>query len=216
MGKLATTGYDTEKAFNAIVNEVYALHCGWSAFAQFFAHSPERVNLLNEVMPDLLGWLHEILIRNVFIRISRLTDPAASKHGESLVLRRAVSDLSLPNSHPSRREVAQMLRDLDRAVKDIRVHRNKLVAHIDLRARLDQKMLPNVTGLTVEDAITRITRVVYRVSVARGGSSIRFDKMVTDDDGSTLHALLLLGMEKKNADLSAMVQTKVAVQRQKQ
>jgi len=121
------------EVFKPLQVEVVWLHARWQVARQLFATSKRRVGLLNECAPAALRFIEDVMLDDVQLALSRLTDPAKSLN--------KLDNLTIPQLHERIAQigqptlVAQLQTLLDRLKAEcepLRVQRNKRIAHLDL------------------------------------------------------------------------------------
>ena len=73
-----------DQLYRRIRTEIVRLNRDWNTFHELFAHSEERMTLLNNIAPGFFRITQDLLIESVFLVISRLTDPIKSAGKENL------------------------------------------------------------------------------------------------------------------------------------
>src|SRR5713101_3053694 len=76
--RIKDMGQELGLIYDALTNEVAWLHAKWNQYRQLYAHSPERVALLNEVGGHFFGMVQDALFESVILQVSRVTDPPQS------------------------------------------------------------------------------------------------------------------------------------------
>ena len=131
-------------------DELVIAHDSWEQYVTLFAHSDERVRMLNACAGWFFATTQRTLLREVILSISRLTDPIKSGSFDNLVIASLLSDSAI-DSHDGLRDAMQAA--VDAAVSkaaSVRVHRNKYVAHLDHATALGTGDQP-LPGLRRED-----------------------------------------------------------------
>lgn len=171
--------------FHALYEEVTSLHMKWGEFKKLYAHSPQEIDLLNQIAPFFFRVVQDIMWDDIVLHIARLADPAVSVGKSNLALR------SLPPLIPDRCLAAKV----DRLVQDAlsksefaRQLRNRRLAHRDLDLVLDRKAqsLPRGTRKQVEDALAAVGSVMNAVYSHYLKSTVAFDYFITAQDAETL------------------------------
>lgn len=136
-------------------NDLVNLHDAWAQY-RFLFHDEERVRMLNACARWFFGLTQRLLLRDVILGISRLTDPVQSGKHSNLVIASHLLDPAV-DQHPGLREQLQaMVDDATRIASSIRVHRHKYIAHRDHATALgaEDAPLPGIRSATITEAIT--------------------------------------------------------------
>jgi hypothetical protein len=149
--------------YHALYNEVTWLHAKWLEYRKLFAHSPKRIELLNQASGFFFRMIQGVLWEDVLLHIARLTDPP--RHGKygNLTLRQ------LPRAVPDAQVAADVKSLVNKAKSNsifARRWRNRRLAHSDLRLALERgaEALPGVSRQHVEDALASFRAVLNRVN----------------------------------------------------
>jgi hypothetical protein len=146
---------DSEKIVEAIWNHIAELHAEWKTLIQLFGVSQAQSDFLNKKAGDFFETVHQTLIRDILLGISRLTDPLSTAGKDNLVLERL---LQLPevvaNSTLSSKVAAQLI-EVKAQAGPIRDYRNKYLAHLDLVASLapGSDVLPGIARQDIDGVL---------------------------------------------------------------
>jgi len=178
----------------ALFNEVAAIHVRWGQAKKLFAHSPERIELLNEAAGSFFTLVQNVFWEHLLLNIARLTDKPRSGPGSRLTLR------ALANAIPDpafAKEVADLADAADaplvRKWRDVRVaHRNRALA-------LGQTSLPGLSLQDIDNALGAIARVLNHVQGKYfGWARSPFDDVIFGlDDADAVVRLLRLGLKER-------------------
>jgi hypothetical protein len=160
--RVATMGSDLGRRYHALWNELVWLNMKWREFETLFAHSGQRLELLNEVAPHYF-WQQQITLwEDMLLGLARITDPPLSVKKTNLSIQ--ALDKVVPDP-----VLAQEVRDLAAAAVSscgfARDWRNRRLAHNDLDLMLNQAAVPLAAGnrKDVQDALEAIGRVLSRI-----------------------------------------------------
>src|ERR1041385_492326 len=103
---------DLIAAFEWIEDEVLELHAKWQIFKQLFGRSEQRIALLNDFAPDFFSIVHDSLLYDILLTISRLMDPAESGRRKNLTLHRLILMIQARDRQPLAAELAPILETL--------------------------------------------------------------------------------------------------------
>ncbi|MBU6509764.1 MAG: hypothetical protein KGQ73_06225 [Gammaproteobacteria bacterium] len=140
--------------FKSIGNDVSQLHMYWKIYHQLYAHSEQRIALLNETGPMVFYVLQHLLLDEVTLAICRLTDPAMTGKKANHSLERLVAgeDKDLSN------KLQSIMTKVQYFAKPFRDRRNQAIAHSDLerKQRLETDPLPGISREMVEKTLEQI------------------------------------------------------------
>ncbi len=169
----------------ALRDEVTWLHSKWRQYRILFAHSPERIELLNGVAGLFFGMTQRVMWDDVLLHVARLTDPPQSVGKDNLTLRRLpeeIEDCDL-------RETVDVLIDaMMEKVEFARQLRMRRLAHIDLALALEKpaKPLPESSRQDVESALAAIRGVLNEIDGHYRNAEVGYDHVLTIDDAEAL------------------------------
>ena len=179
--------------YHALYNEVAWIHAKWIQYRKLYAKSEKRTHLLKDTAPFFFRVFRDVLIDDVLLHLTRLTDQpsfGASKNLTLLRLPNAVKDCEL------RRQIRHQVEDAKSRTKKVRKWRNKRLAHRDLRLALrDPKVdpLPVVTIDNIEKALNSVRETLNLVSRKYTGGVTAFEHFVVNGDVDALVSYLSLG-----------------------
>lgn len=173
------------RLYHALDTELSWLHSKWLEYRKLYAHSKERVNLLNQTAPFFFRVVQDVLWRDVLLHIARMTDPPRQGRFENLTLRRLpemVADTKLAQELPALIEIA-----LARS-KFARGWRNRSLAHQDLSLAIDSKTepLPRASRQHVEEALESFRKVLNTLHACYLPGEVAYEHVLTHDDASDL------------------------------
>lgn len=181
--------------YNALTNDVTWLHAKWNQYRQLYAHSPERVTLLNEVGGFFFRIVQDTLFENVALHVARLADPPRTRNKDNLSLQRlseAIHDSALAA------DVRGLVNTALAACKSFRAWRHRSIAHRDLTLVLatSSDPLPGVSRAEVESALAAIRAVLNRLETHYWQSEIAYEHFIPrDGDTDSLIYYLEAGMK---------------------
>lgn len=165
--------------YHALTNEVAWLHAKWNQYRQLYAHSAERVALLNDVAGHFFGIVQDVLFEDVLLHLARLTDPLQSIGKDNLSLQR------LPEAVPNPAVAADVKALVDAALaacESARAWRNRRLAHRDLALALatSSDPLPGISRAHVESALAAIRAVLNRLEAHYWDSETAYEHFITE------------------------------------
>jgi len=185
---------EAKRIYEEIRQELIRLYANWQIYKQLFTVNKERYVILNDTSPGFFRLIHDVLVDNAVISLSRLTDPS---HYDSLA--RLVKALKIQVRHTFFEDLEEDLRALEFKCKDIREHRHKRVAHKARKGLVPKleggpDMLPSLTRKKIEGAMSEISDFMNKILGYFESSHEVFDPVVTGD-ADTLVFFLEKGYE---------------------
>jgi HEPN superfamily AbiU2-like protein len=122
-------GADLGELYDALWQQLAALHRKWEEYVILFGSKPERVELLNKAAPAFFRIVQDSLFEDVLLHAARLTDWPKTGGKPNLTIRRlpeAVADLNV------REAAAVAVAKAVSATDFCRDWRNRHIAHKDL------------------------------------------------------------------------------------
>lgn len=182
--------------YEALKTEVTWLHGRWICYRQLFGTSEKRIELLNECASTFFYIIQDVLIDEVQVSLSKLTDPAKTGQHDNLSLEQLQSRLE--QQGPS------ALAQANRAVLDIlkkkcelsRQWRNKQLAHLDLQISMkaSPNPLPGISRQMVEDALVLVRAYLNAVESHYNNSAFGYEHFIMTSDGEALLSVLRAGL----------------------
>jgi len=179
---ISLMGPDLGALYHELWNEVTWLHLKWNRFVALFAEEKGRIDLMNDTAPAFFSEIQRAMAEDIFIHISRLTDPAETGLGKgkkpNLTLQRLpglLVDEALCAT------VDRKVRKLNDKCQFARDWRNRWIAHRNLALVMQSdgyRPLESATREKVEEALVGIRDAMNTVlghfteSVARYEYSI--------------------------------------------
>lgn len=145
--------------YAALSRELIWLYAKWGEYRKLYAHSPERIELLNGTGAFFFGVVEDVLWDDVILGLARITDKPVTSKKQNLTIQRLA--LMLPES-----EIAIQVKELvDVAVAkaaSIKPWRDKRLAHndLDLALEVSSELLPGISRQYVEDALEAVAAVL--------------------------------------------------------
>lgn len=154
---------DLKDVLNAVIDQVIELAFRWKIFCQLFDSGSESIQLMNKSGSNVFSLFQRLVLDDVIICLSRLTDRESSHGSENASIRNVVGKASAYLSAPTVTEVEVLVVELERHVQNARRHRNKALAHADLSYALNVSALPLVTYDELEKAMRTLQEIINKV-----------------------------------------------------
>jgi hypothetical protein len=142
-----------KSTFDDLKDEVAWLHTIWENHRQLFQTSEKRRKLLAEWAYAFFLIIHQVLIDNVLLLLSKLTDPAGEGKTQRLSSETLQKRVEKHGDHKLVSELKETLGKLKEKSHVIRTHRNKRLAHIDMEVKMKRAELDHVSVEMVEEML---------------------------------------------------------------
>lgn len=145
-----------ESVFECVNKSVIQLSFRWKIFCQLFDSGPDNIALLNASGAEVFSLFQRLALDDVMLTLSRLTDPAYSgrnKSDENASIKYLMEKAAASLDQDATAVLYAALKRLEDHVRDVRVHRNKALAHPDLQHTLQPDALPRVLYDDLEGAM---------------------------------------------------------------
>jgi hypothetical protein len=154
---------DFEATRKRLWSEVVNLVDARAQYLILFGTSDERVKLLNVCAHWFFGLVQRVLLREIILGTSRLTDPLKSGKHSNLVLESLLLDSRLAERPDVREELRSKVRQAQKAAVAVRQHRHKYIAHLDHAVAIGESEaeLPSIKRTDLDAAVDAIGSV-YR------------------------------------------------------
>lgn len=180
--------------YNELQSEVTWLHGRWICYRQLFAHSPKRIELLNESASAFFYIIQEVLLDEVQVSLSKLTDPATSGKHENLSLEQLQKRIEASADKALAEICRALLNKLHTQCEHFRTRRHKKLAHIDLDVALSVQTLPEVSRHMIEDALLTLRNYLNAIELHFNDTEWGYEDFIMSSDGEALIATLKVGL----------------------
>jgi len=159
---------EIREEYEFLEQEVGWLHVKWQFYLQLFGTDEKRVELLNDVAPIFFRVCQDVMLDDLIISFSRLTDDP--KTGDRSTRRESFSLLRLVNSvdpahYPDLRpKVQNCWKQVINVCQPIRTQAARRVRHNDwatLKSTTD--LLPGINRSMIEDALKYISELMNAI-----------------------------------------------------
>lgn len=196
-------GNELGPLYHALYNEVSELHVRWGQYCELYAHSSERVDLLNQAGAQFFCLVQNIFWADILLSIARITDRPKAGRSARLSLR------SLPGSIQDsllREEVERLAADADTPF--VRKYRNLRLAHRNRDVSLGcAEALPGISRQHVDEVLTSIRAVLNRIEDHYFGYRVAYEHTIEGLGGAaTVVYHLKIAIDSKRARLDQLKQ----------
>ena len=156
---------DLEKAINAVNNQLIQISYRWKIFRQLFDSGQENIDLLNKSGSNVFELMQRLILDDVMMTLSRLTDREKSSGGENASIKNVVVKARASLSPTTNDDIGDLVIELDTQVTNVRKHRNKVLAHADMTHAMNVSLLPPVTYDELEKALKLLQEILSKVTL---------------------------------------------------
>lgn len=175
----------------AIEEEYIQLRYRWAIFDQLFDSGQDKIDILNKSGSNVFQLLQKLIIDDVMIRLSRLSDPPKSMGHENASLNNLVQKLDQKLSSETKVKISEKLTELGKHLDKVKTLRNKSLSHTDLAHAINPEMLPRPTYEEIEGAMSVVSSVLNDVTGCIFDYTSEYDPSLPyGHDGNKLLALL--------------------------
>lgn len=182
--------------YDELRSEITWLHGRWLTYCELFEESPRRIDLLNESAGTFFCIIRGVLLDEVQVCLSKLTDPASSGKHKNLSLEQLQSKLVKYGDGTLVKECREILDKTHIQCQVFRVRRHKELAHLDLLTALKQlpQPLPGISRQMIEDALQSIRDYMNAIEGHYNGSEFGYEHFILNDGSDALLATLRAGL----------------------
>jgi hypothetical protein len=184
--------------YDLLQTEVVWMHGRWACYRQLFAASDRRIDLLNECASAFFFIIQDVLLDEIQVSLSKLTDPASSLGGKypNLSLEQLQAQL---DAHGDAHLAAANRKTLDLLHTQCQVFRewrNKKLAHLDLATakKSSPNPIPGVSRQMIEDALKTLREYLNAIEAHYNDSEMGYEQFLMSSDGDALVGVLREGL----------------------
>lgn len=182
--------------YDELRSEITWLHGRWLTYRELFAENSERIAFLNECAGTFFYIIQDVLLDEVQVCLSKLTDPANSGKHENLSLEQLQVQLQRHGDHALSAKCRAVLDKIHSQCNVFRVRRHKTLAHLDLPTALNQlaQPIPCVSRQMIEDALESTRAYMNLIEAHYNDSEWGYDHFILNQGSNALLATLHAGM----------------------
>lgn len=185
-----------DEVYAVLKTEVTWLHGRWICYRQLFGESERRIELLNECASSFFFIIQDLLLDEVRISLSKLTDLAKSGKFDNLSLEQlqlrieAHGDASLASAN------RVLLDSLHAQCAPFREWRNKQLAHLDLLTSMKAapNPLPGISRQMIDNALETLRNYMNGIERYYSDSEYGYEHFIMSSDASALVSMLKYGL----------------------
>ncbi|MFI5251455.1 MAG: hypothetical protein ACHQQQ_03390 [Bacteroidota bacterium] len=184
---------ELQSEYTTLLQQTMVIRGKWKIFVQLYGTDNERVDLMNETAPTFFSILQGLLINDIILGFSRLTDSSRINKNNNMTLERLQNSIRNLGYDELSKSMAKKLEDLKKDIKGVRLIRDKKIAHNDYNTVLNDNasILPSVTFREIETMFRQIDDILDEVSLAFGETLSYKDVFMAGDGNAIIHFLKL-------------------------
>jgi hypothetical protein len=182
--------------YDELRSEITWLHGRWLTYRELFAENSQRIELLNECAGTFFYIIQEVLLDEVQVCLSKLTDPASSGKHENLSLEQLQAQLQRYGDPALAAKCRIILDRIHGRCQAFRVRRNKTLAHLDLLTAMKQipQPLPGVSRRMIEDALESARDFMNSIEAHYNDSEWGYEHFILNHGSAALLAVVRAGL----------------------
>lgn len=182
--------------YDELRSEVTWMHGRWLTYRELYAESPARIELLNECAATFFYIIEDVLLDEVQVALSKLTDPAQSGRYENLSLEQLQAQLEKHGDPGLATACRGTLDTIHAQCKVFRVRRHKRLAHLDLATSLKTlpQPLPGVSRKMIEDALFSVRKYLNAIEMHYNDAEWGYEDFILNNGSVALLAVLRAGL----------------------
>ncbi len=178
----------------------------WQTYKDLYEKSEDQIALLNSAAPRFFFYNQGAMMDSVLLHICRITDPANSKSGENLTIRRIPE---LVEEENKRKEIEDLIQQVIEESQFARRLRNKKIAHLDLNVARGKVAVPleMVTRENIEKTLDTMAIVLKTTEIAYGGNTVLYSMSSGFSDADSLVHWVKRGLKARQDELDHWKET---------
>jgi len=182
--------------YDQLRTEITWLHGRWIIYRQLYGTSEKRIDLLNESAAAFFYIVQDVLLGEIQVSLSKLTDPARTGAHENLSLELLQSRLETVGDTGLAGKTRVTLGVLRSRCAAFRTWRNKKLAHLDLLTSMQATAdpLPGISRQMVEDALKLVRDFMNEIEKHYNDAEFGYEHFSMQSDGEALVAILRYGL----------------------
>lgn len=162
--------------YERLKKELLMVAAEFRVYAELFGPEP-NVDLMNRTLPSVMRIIQDALSEAVLLGLSRLGDPARQGNHQNLTFEALIEstridgDASLADSLSARRTRFQQ------SLHDIRIWRDKSIAHLDRPVGEGLRPLPQITLQMLRTSLDLASEILNVFSQARSRSIVSYESV---------------------------------------
>ena len=176
--------------YEKLNEHVFMLNLLRQTYNKLFTTNDERIQLLKGQIPGLAGLIRELLADAVILGICRVTDPPQTVGHGNLTLAQLLESLSPQPDAALAEWLACKKSAIDKAVSDLKKHRNQRLAHnwLSIVKNPDAKLPPILTS-EIDCLVEDISDFMAKISESYLDEGIDYGVIMAGDADNFIAAL---------------------------
>ena len=189
-------GLELGGCFYSLYHELVLVHAKWLEYRELYAHSSERLDLLNRTSGFFFKIVQDGLWDDVLLHIARLTDPVQTAGNENLTVQILPS---LVADEEIQEEASTLIEHCIEKSAFAREHRNKRLAHRDLLLASDETAVPlsGVSRAHIEDMLASLRELMNKLDHHYRDTTVMYERFVAQTGARSLIGSLMSAEEYK-------------------
>lgn len=168
---------EVKKLFFSLHREVLYLFYRWKICRQLFYSGADNLKLLNQSGSNVFALLQKLLMDDLFLTLCRMTDPVKTNGHKILSPRYLLVKIGATLTHDCRKDLKLKLAKLDKMTKNIRDHRKKRIAHLDLGYATEAEALPTVMQGDLDDSLELLESIMRELHLVLFDASTSYKEV---------------------------------------
>lgn len=184
---------EIQDTFRSLESEVNWLHGKWIIYCQLYGTSQERIALLNKSASTFFRIIHDVLLDEVVLALTRLTDPDKSVGKDNRSFGQLIEQLDNIGKYSGLVNSLEIkLTKLNAQCAPFREWRNRRIAHSDLLTALSlhPDPLPGISRDSIKQALQIASAFMNEFATFFGENYTAYDQFWMEADGEPLISIL--------------------------
>lgn len=184
------------EVFEELRTEIVWLHGRWIVYRELYGESKKRIELLNECASTFFYVMQDVLLGEVQVSLSKLTDPADAGKFENLTLEQLQKRVESHGGQQLSMDLRALLDDLHRKCQPFRTWRNKRLAHLDLTTAMQSTAnpLPDISRQMIEEALQVVREYMNSIERHYCDTEMGYEHFMISSGSTALVSMLKYGL----------------------
>ena len=152
---------EIQEVFDKLHNEILWLCASWAVYKDLFVQPEKRIDLLRESGEYFFYIIRGALLDNIIGVLNNLADPAKSGKFENCSLKQLqnlTNDQDIPGNISGKLQkiITQLHDKSGKKGSPLRMYRNRVLNHFELKTSLGKGSVPNISIETIEESLSLI------------------------------------------------------------
>ncbi len=184
--------------FDELKNQVIGVHTKWVNYRQLFGASDTRLKLLDKCAHAFFLIIHNALIVDVLMSLSKFTDPAGKGERKTLSFEQLQKQVKKNGDRELASKLSEILGKLKETSEEIQSYRNKRLAHLDLKIAMKRAKLDKISVKMIEEVLALAGEYMNAIEGHYYQTEVLYEFGISSyGDGDALVAILKDGLRLK-------------------